>query len=166
MDKPRERMTILGLTIVWIALFLTACGPGNEDGQGSARDEPPTTLEEETSMSQAQQDRRIDYVEFSIVNMEDTKRFYSSVFGWTFTDYGPDYASFSDGRLSGGFAVVEDVKDGGPLVVVYVEELESLVSQVEVFGGKIVREIFDFPGGRRFHFADPSGNELAAWSDK
>jgi len=117
-------------------------------------------------MSQADQDRRIDYVEFSTANMEDTKRFYSSVFGWTFTDYGPDYASFSDGRLSGGFTVVGEVTAGGPLVVIYAVDLEGLVSQVEEFGGKIVREVFEFPGGRRFHFADPSGNELAAWSDQ
>ena len=81
-------------------------------------------------MSQADQDRRIDYVEFSTANMEDTKRFYSGVFGWTFTDYGPDYASFSDGRLSGGFTVVADVTAGGSLVVVYVADLEGLVSQV------------------------------------
>ena len=117
-------------------------------------------------MTQAHQERRIDYVEFSTANMEDTKRFYSNVFGWTFTDYGPNYSSFSDGRLAGGFTVVAEATVGGPLLVVYVADLEGLVSQVEEFGGKIVREVFEFPGGRRFHFSDPSGNELAAWSDQ
>lgn len=117
-------------------------------------------------MSQTNRDRRIDYVEFSTSNMEETKRFYSSVFGWKFTDYGPDYASFSDGRLAGGFTVASEIKAGGPLVVVYVADLEGLVSQVEESGGRIVRETFEFPGGRRFHFEDPSGNELAAWSDR
>jgi predicted enzyme related to lactoylglutathione lyase len=116
-------------------------------------------------MTQADHDLRIDYVEFSTTNMDDTKRFYSNVFGWAFTDYGPTYASFSDGRLSGGFAVVEEVTPGGPLVVIYATDLDRLASQVEAFGGEIVREVFEFPGGRRFHFADPSGNELAAWSD-
>ena len=115
-------------------------------------------------MSQKENDRRIDYVELTVKDIAEAKEFYGAVFGWTFQDWGPDYASFSDGRLSGGFTVVEDVRAGGPLVVVYVADLESLVSQVEESGGKIVREVFDFPGGRRFHFADPSGNELAAWS--
>jgi predicted enzyme related to lactoylglutathione lyase len=166
MGTPKECTTLLRLTVVWITLLLSGCGPGTGEDQATARNETPKTLGEETSMSQADQDRRIDYVEFSTSNMEDTKRFYSSVFGWTFTDYGPDYASFSDGRLSGGFTVVADVTAGGPLVVVYVADLEGLVSQIEEFGGRIVREVFEFPGGRRFHFADPSGNELAAWSDQ
>ena len=157
MAAPRERTTLLRLTVVWITLLLSGCGPGTE---------APETFEKETSMTQADQDRRIDYVEFSTASMEDTKRFYSNVFGWAFTDYGPSYSSFSDGRLNGGFTVVAEVTAGGPLVVIYVTDLEGLESQVEEFGGKIVRKIFEFPGGRRFHFADPSGNELAAWSDQ
>ncbi len=163
---PRTRKTLLLPTVVGITLLLWGCSPGTEDGQATTRDEPTTTSGEETSMSQAHQDLRIDYVEFSTTNMEATKSFYSNLFGWTFTDYGPDYANFSDGRLSGGFTLVADVTAGGPLVVVYAADLESLVSQVEESGGRIVREIFEFPGGRRFHFADPSGNELAAWSDQ
>ena len=76
-------------------------------------------------MSQAEQNRRIDYVEFLTTNMSDTKRFYSGVFGWEFTDYGPDYTSFNDGRLGGGFAVASEVAAGGPLVVIYATNLEN-----------------------------------------
>lgn len=117
-------------------------------------------------MSQAEQDLRIDYVEFLTRNMEDTKRFYSGVFGWTFVDYGPDYASFNDGRLSGGFAVASDVQSGGPLVVIYAVDLDALVPKVTEYGGRVTRDTYEFPGGRRFHFVDPSGNELAVWSDQ
>lgn len=117
-------------------------------------------------MSQAQQNRRIDYVEFPAANLQDTKRFYSAIFGWTFTDYGPDYASFSDGRLSGGFVVAPGAGAGGPLVVIYAVDLDELVPRVGEYGGRIVRETYEFPGGRRFHFTDPSGNELAVWSDQ
>lgn len=90
-------------------------------------------------MSQVDQDRRIDYVEFSTTNMADTKRFNSNVFGWVFTDYGPGYASFNDGRLAGGFTVAADVTTGGPLVVIHATDLEGLLPRVEEFGGKIVR---------------------------
>lgn len=117
-------------------------------------------------MNQEQHDRRIDYVEFQTTSMDDTKKFYSGVFGWEFTDYGPDYASFADGRLSGGFAVTPKVTSGGPLVVVYSANLEEVEASVKEHGGHIVREIFEFPGGRRFHFTDPAGNELAVWSDR
>lgn len=117
-------------------------------------------------MSQAEQDRRVDYVEFSTTNVAETKTFYSGVFGWEFTDYGPDYTSFNDGRLSGGFAAVSEVAAGGPLVVIYAADLEGIEARIREHGGRIVRETFEFPGGRRFHFADPSGNELAVWSDR
>lgn len=117
-------------------------------------------------MAREHRDRSIDYVEFRTTNMSETKKFYSDVFGWEFTDYGPDYASFRDGRLAGGFAVAAEVGAGGPLVVLYVEDLEGMATKIEGHGGRIVRETFEFPGGRRFHFADPSGNELAAWSDR
>ncbi len=163
---PRTPKTLLLPTLVWITLLLWGCSPETKDEQTTTRDKPTTTSGKETSKIQAHQDLRIDYVEFSTSNMEESKRFYSNVFGWTFTDYGPDYASFSDGRLSGGLTLVADVTAGGPLVVVYAADLESLVSQVKKSGGRIVREVFEFPGGRRFHFADPSGNELAAWSDQ
>jgi predicted enzyme related to lactoylglutathione lyase len=76
-------------------------------------------------MSQAEQDRRVDYIEFLSTNIEETKRFYSRVFGWEFTDYGPDYTSFTDGRLGGGFSVASEVATGGPLVVLYATNLEE-----------------------------------------
>ena len=117
-------------------------------------------------MTNAQHDRRIDYIEFSVTSVPDAKRFYGSAFGWTFEDYGPDYASFADGRLSGGFQTAAKVRGGGPLVVIYAADLETMERRVKQSGGSIVKPIFSFPGGRRFHFADPSGNELAVWSDK
>jgi predicted enzyme related to lactoylglutathione lyase len=116
-------------------------------------------------MNQAEQDRRVDYVEFSTTSIEQTKDFYSAVFGWEFTDYGPEYTCFNDGRLGGGFALVPEVSAGGPLIVFYATNLEAIESGVKENGGRIVRDTYEFPGGRRFHFADPSGNELAVWSD-
>jgi uncharacterized protein len=117
-------------------------------------------------MSQAEQDRRVDYIEFGTTDVEATKRFYAGVFGWKFTDYGPAYTSFHDGRMAGGFSAAPEVSAGGPLVVIYAMDLPGIEARVRASGGRIVREIFDFPGGRRFHFADPSGNELAVWSDQ
>ncbi len=116
-------------------------------------------------MSSREHDRRIDYIEFAVADVSAAKRFYSSVFGWVFTDYGPDYTSFVDGRLSGGFRGGEAARAGGPLVVIYATDLEAVASAVQSAGGKITRPIFDFPGGRRFHFRDPCGQELAVWSD-
>jgi predicted enzyme related to lactoylglutathione lyase len=109
---------------------------------------------------------RVDYIEFPATDIPKLKDFYSSVFGWKFTDYGPDYTSFEDGRLSGGFDVTMKSKGGSPLVVIFSENLVESREKVAASGGVIVREIFDFPGGKRFHFTDPSGNELAVWSDK
>lgn len=116
-------------------------------------------------MSQAEQDRRMDYIEFRATDIEETKKFYSEIFGWKFTDYGPDYTSFSDGRLQGGFRSVETVVGGGPLVVLYALNLEEVEAAIRSKGGRIVQETFEFPGGRRFHFTDPNGNELAVWSE-
>jgi len=117
-------------------------------------------------MSQEEQDRRIDYIEFAVVDLQQAKRFYATVFGWSFTDYGSDYTSFADGRLSGGFSRAETLQPGGPLVVVYALDLEQVEAAVVAQGGAIVKETFSFPGGRRFHFRDPSGYELAVWSDQ
>ena len=117
-------------------------------------------------MGQAEQDRRVDYIEFRAKNIEETKRFYSQVFGWEFTDYGPDYTSFTDGRLGGGFSVAPEVQAGGPLVVLYATNLSEVEARITESGGQVVQETFEFPGGRRFHFTDPSGNELAVWSDQ
>jgi hypothetical protein len=108
----------------------------------------------------------MDYIEFPATDIQATKRFYEQVFGWEFTDYGPDYTSFTDGRLTGGLRKVDSHPTGGPLVVIYAVDLEQLQKAVIEAGGTIVREPFEFPGGRRFHFTDPSRNELAVWSDQ
>ncbi len=113
-----------------------------------------------------QNDNRIDYIEFAATDMSATKKFYAAAFGWKFTDYGPDYASFEDGRLAGGFDKTAPVGKTSPLIVLYSSQLEKTQSTVQQHGGKIVKEIFSFPGGRRFHFTDPNGNELAVWSDR
>jgi uncharacterized protein len=109
---------------------------------------------------------RIDYIEFPATDIARTKAFYEQAFGWKFTDYGPDYTSFEDGRLSGGFTKEAADAHGGPLVVIYASDLAATEKKVRDAGGTIVKDAFSFPGGRRFHFADPSGNVLAAWSEK
>lgn len=108
----------------------------------------------------------INYIEFTCKNIMEIKAFYSKAFGWTFTDYGPDYTAFNDGRLDGGFYhSIEHVPAANPLVILYTEQLEKVLADVEAAGGTITKEIFPFPGGRRFHFADPDGNVLAVWSE-
>jgi uncharacterized protein len=109
-------------------------------------------------------DRRIDYVEFLTADIARAKAFYSGAFGWEFTDYGPEYAAFFDGRLNGGFMAGEP-KPGGPLVILFASDLAAAQRAVEDAGGTIVRPPFAFPGGRRFHFTDPDGYELAVWGD-
>lgn len=108
---------------------------------------------------------QMDYVEFPASDIVATKRFYSSVFGWNFTDYGPEYTSFHDGRLAGGFTTSAKPVRGGALVVLYAKGLEDTQRKVIEAGGTITTETFEFPGGRRFHFADPNGNVLAVWSE-
>ena len=107
----------------------------------------------------------IDYVEFTVTDLTEAKRFYSSAFGWTFNDYGPEYAGIRghDGEV-GGLHQTTGLRSGGPLVILYSENLEASLTAVQAAGGKIVQPPFAFPGGRRFHFTDPSGNELAVWS--
>ena len=108
----------------------------------------------------------INYIEFYCKNIPAIKAFYSAAFGWTFTDYGDDYTAFEDGALSGGFQQSErETKGGNPLVVLYTKELEAIRDNVLASGGTITVDIFSFPGGRRFHFADPDGNILAVWSE-
>lgn len=111
---------------------------------------------------------QINYVEFPATDIEGTKAFFSKAFGWTFVDYGPDYASFQGAGLDGGFFRSEKsatVASGSALIVLYSKELEASQQRVEAAGGNIMVPIFDFPGGRRFHFSDPSGNEYAVWSE-
>ena len=122
-------------------------------------------------MSQSEHHLQMDYIEFPAIDIKATKRFYEGVFGWKFTDYGPSYTSFHDGRLGGGFNCesqpvgADGAKTRGVLVVLYATSLDEVYGRVKAAGGKIVRETFEFPGGRRFHFADPNGNELAVWSE-
>ena len=107
----------------------------------------------------------IDYVEITVRDLAAARRFYGDAFGWRFNDYGPGYAGIQgEGREIGGLVVGDDVRAGGPLVVLYSNDLEATVAAVRASGGTIVKEPFAFPGGRRFHFADPSGNELAVWT--
>lgn len=110
-------------------------------------------------------DRGIDYIEFAVADIARTKAFYGAAFGWTFTDYGPDYCEFSDGRMKGGFDPSGTPRPGGPLVVLYAADLADAQKRVEAAGGKVVKPVFAFPGGRRFHFTDPDGHELAVWSE-
>jgi len=117
-------------------------------------------------MTQSDHDRRVDYIEFGATDVGRTREFYEKVFGWRFQDYGPDYTSFQDGRLSGGFTKDAPVRPANPLVVVYALQLEAIEAKMKQVGGKIVRKTYPFPGGRRFHFSDPSGNELAVWTDQ
>lgn len=110
-------------------------------------------------------DGKLDYLELQAGDgaLAGVKAFYAAAFGWRFTDYGPSYAAFAEG-LDGGFdgSAPQEAK---PLPVIYAEDLERTLDAVTTAGGEIVRPIFSFPGGRRFHFTDPAGNELAVWSE-
>ena len=112
---------------------------------------------------------KIDYIEFPVFYLEQVKTFYSDTFGWTFQDFGPEYCAFKDGNIDGGFFISElssKTSNGAALIVLYSDDLESTQDIIVKNGGIIVKEIFTFPGGRRFHFKDPTGNELAVWSEK
>ena len=110
---------------------------------------------------------KLDYIEFAATGgtLDAVKSFYASAFGWSFTDYGPTYAAFDEG-LEGGFQADAAEAAGKPLPILYSEDLEETLAAVETAGAEIKLPIFSFPGGRRFHFVDPAGNELAVWSDK
>jgi uncharacterized protein len=109
----------------------------------------------------------IDYVEIIVTDIDAAKAFYAAAFGWSLVDYGPDYAGIQgDGKEMGGLRRDSEVRPGGPLVILYSEDLERSAEAVEAAGGKILEPIYSFPGGRRFHFADPAGNELAVWSEE
>ena len=108
----------------------------------------------------------IHYIELGTPSVASAKQFYGEAFGWEFQDWGPAYASFTRAGVDGGFNGDEPGMTGRPLVILYSGNLEGAARRVENAGGKIVKPIFAFPGGRRFHFTDPAGNELAVWSDK
>jgi len=111
-------------------------------------------------------DNHINYVEFKAKDIEKIKEFYTASFDWTFTDYGPTYTAFSESGLAGGFEKTENEITNGALIVLYHKNLVLIKNKIIEAGGKIIKDIFSFPGGRRFHFVDPSENELAVWSDK
>ncbi|WP_192346160.1 VOC family protein [Algoriphagus sp. Y33] len=107
----------------------------------------------------------INYIEFKAKDLVEIKKFYTQVFGWDFTDYGPSYTAFSESGISGGFEKIDGEIVNGALIVLYHSDLEHAKSEVIKANGKISVDIFSFPGGRRFHFLDPSGNELAVWAE-
>lgn len=110
----------------------------------------------------------LDYLEIPSRAPELTKAFFSQLLGWTFQDYGPDYTCFQDAGINGGFwrsGVISSVSAGAPLIVIYHSDLERTAHRVTELGGTITKEIFPFPGGRRFHFAEPGGTEFGIWSE-
>jgi predicted enzyme related to lactoylglutathione lyase len=111
------------------------------------------------------EDGKIDYIELPGGDLPATKVFYAATFGWTFTDYGPSYAAVDNGGVDGGFNADPQDRTAAPLVVLFTTDLEATEVKVKAAGGTISRAIFSFPGGRRFHFRDPSGNELAVFSE-
>ena len=111
---------------------------------------------------------KLNYVEFPANDLEATKAFFSAAFGWTFVDYGPEYAAFTNQGLDGGFFKSERrslTENGAALLVFYSRNLDETLNKVTRAGGKILQPVYSFPGGRRFHFVEPSGNEFAVWSE-
>ncbi|MBQ4836579.1 MULTISPECIES: VOC family protein [Pseudoalteromonas] len=114
------------------------------------------------------QHEKLNYVEFAAKDLQSTKLFFSQVFDWEFVDYGPEYTAFSNQGLDGGFYQADmssTVSRGGALLVFYSNDLTGTLSKVVENGGELTRPIFEFPGGCRFHFTEPSGNEFAVWSE-
>ena len=111
---------------------------------------------------------KLNYVEFAAKDLSATKTFFQAAFKWAFTDYGTDYVAFSNEGLDGGFYksdMASSTSNGGALLVFYSNQLEATLAKVEKAGGKVNKPIYPFPGGLRFHFTEPSGNEFAVWSD-
>ena len=111
---------------------------------------------------------KINYVEYPSNRLEDTKHFFEQVFSWSFQDFGPDYTAFSDQGIDGGFFKAEmhsSTSNGAALIIFYSKTLETTLARIEQAGGNIIKPIYSFPGGRRFHFTEPGGNEFAVWSD-
>ena len=109
---------------------------------------------------------QVDYIEIPTTDLPAARDFFEALFGWSFQEWGEDYFSFNDGRLDGGLRKSDEpAPASGVLVIFYSNDLERDVERVQALGATIVQEIFSFPGGRRFHFRDPTGNEFAMWSD-
>ena len=114
-------------------------------------------------------DKKIDYIELPANDINAVQSFYENAFSWIFTDYGPEYSAFNDGKINGGFYKSDkcsSTENGAALIVLYANDLQKTRQIVVSSGGTIVKDVFAFPGGRRFHFTDPNGNELAVWSDR
>ncbi len=109
---------------------------------------------------------RIDYVEFASQDLGASKAFFTKAFGWNFQDYGPTYAAMTNAGLDGGFQGDAAEASAAPLVILKADDLEAAYAAVTTAGGVIVKPVFSFPGGRRFHFREPGGNELAVWSER
>ena len=111
-------------------------------------------------------EKQIDYIEIPATDLEKAKAFFGALMGWEFQDWGPDYVSFNDGRLDGGFRRSDEPAPAtGVLVVFFSTNLERDRDRAVGLGASISQDIFEFPGGRRFHFVDPTGNEYAIWGD-
>lgn len=107
----------------------------------------------------------INYIEISVLDTEKAKAFYGDLFGWTFIDYGPSYVDIQGAGIAGGFDLTESIDGKGTRVILYSKTLEAEYEKLKAYGATITREIYSFPGGRRFEFDDPFGNPLAIWSD-
>lgn len=111
----------------------------------------------------------INYLELPAIDIPATKKFFQEVFNWTFQDYGDEYTAFTEDRFEGGFYQSDkksSTDNGAALIIFYSDDLESTQNKIIKAGGRIIKPIFSFPGGQRFHFTEPSGNELSVWSDK
>jgi len=112
---------------------------------------------------------KVNYIELPAKNLQATKDFFSQAFDWSFQDFGPEYSAFSNQGIDGGFFksdLSSSTSNGAALIVFYSSDLEATQEKIKKANGIIMKQIFAFPGGRRFHFAEPSGNEFAVWSDK
>ena len=105
---------------------------------------------------------KIDYVEFAAPQLEDTQDFFAKAFGWSFVDYGPDYRDIQNAGTGGGVERADTLR--APLIVLKSDDLDAAFEQVKAAGAEITKEIFEFPGGRRFEFKEPSGTDMAVWS--
>ena len=119
--------------------------------------------------TQMNKHEKINYVELPSKNIPKTKKFFTQVFGWSFQDFGPEYTAFSDQGIDGGFFkanLSSSTSNGAALIIFYSNNIEATQKKVEKAGGSILKPVFTFPGGRRFHFSEPGGNEFAVWTDK
>lgn len=164
--RRRASAHSIGLATQIVFYGLTALSLALWTGFLSTPEETPNAAPYADAMSN---DQKINYIELPGDDMAALEAFYSSAFGWTFTSYGPDYHAFCDGTMNGGFFRSDKrstADNGSALIVLFADDLEATRLNVLNNKGTISTETFDFPGGRRFHFQDPHGNELAVWSDK